>query len=51
MCYHLCKQTDCINWPVASIGIESCLRKQNRIIEMLHAKPKVFGSKFYAGEK
>jgi len=37
------------NWPVASVGVESCLHKQNRVIEKLYAKPKVFGSKFYVG--
>ena len=40
---------DCINWPVASTGIESCLRKQNRVIEKFYANPKVFGSTFYTG--
>ena len=37
------------NWPVASAGVESCLRKQNHVIEKFYAKPKVFGSKFYVG--
>ena len=38
-----------MNWLVASAGIESCLHKQNRVIEKFYANPKVFDSKFYAG--
>ena len=34
---------------MASAGADSCLCKQKRVIEKFYAKPKVFGSKFYAG--
>ena len=34
---------------IASASLESCLCKQNQVIEKFHAKPKVFGYKFYAG--
>ena len=42
------KQNDCINWHVASTGVESCLCKQNRVVEKFYANPS-FRLKFYAG--
>ena len=36
-------------WYVASADIESCLRKQNHIIEKFYAKAKIFGFKLDAG--
>ena len=40
---------DCINWYVASTGVESCLRKHYHVIEKFHAKPKILGFKVYVG--
>ena len=43
----MCKQKDCINWHIASAGIEICLREQNHVIKKFYAKPKVFVLKFH----
>ena len=32
-----------MNWHIARDGVESCLRKQNHVVEKFYAKPKVFG--------
>ena len=40
MSYHIiimCTK-DCINWPVASAGVESCLRKQNRVVKKFYPR-------------
>ena len=38
-----------MNQHIASAGVESCLHKQNHVIEKFYAKPKVFGFMFHAG--
>ena len=40
---------DCMNWHIASAGVESYLRQQNHVIEKFYVNLKVFGSKFYSG--
>ena len=44
-----CKQKDCINWPVANTGVESCLRKQNRVIEKFYANSRFLALSFMRG--